>query len=484
MNTSYHIAIDMGAGSIRVLVGKLGDDKISYEEIFRFKNEISSVDGSDKWDIENIYNNIIQGINLALEKHPGIESVGIDSWGVDYVLLDENGELVEIPYSYRDKRTEGMPEKWQTLMGEKETFQRTGVNFYIFNTLFQLLAAKETSAIKKADKLLFIPNYIYYRLTGKMFNEVTIASTSQMLKVDKNEFDEEILKKPGLKPEMFEPVVEAGKFKEPINEPLLKPNKIKAVSVCSHDTASAIAGVPVDSGDFLFIATGTWCILGTEAETPLLSEPARALGFTNERGCGNTYRTLKNIVGLWLVQGIQKALPGNPSFAELEEMANNAGDVDVLVNPEDELFYNPVNMLEAFDLFFEKTGQKKPGNPGQYVACAYKSLSVAFAYYLQKLSRLTKKEYEKVHVFGGGSRSEMLCRFISDFTGMEVISGPVEAATYGNIITQAIALGKVKNLEEGRRIIKNSVSPKRYTPSLKQEEKEEIFKRYLSLKTY
>ena len=484
MEKSHHIAVDMGAGSIRVLTGEFDGETISYREIFRFKNEIKKIDGADRWDIESIYENIVEGINKALDVHPEAESIGIDSWGVDYVLIDENGNLVEIPYSYRDSRTEGMFEKWKNIMSEKETFQRTGVNFYIFNTLFQLLAASGSESLQKAEKLLFIPNYIYYRLTGKRFNEVTIASTSQMLNAGNNEFDKEILSKLGINPEIVEPVIEAGQAKFPVTETKLKPNKIKAVPVCSHDTASAVAAVPVTSGDFLFISTGTWCILGTESKSPLLSEPARALGITNEKGCENRFRILKNIVGLWLIQGIQKALPGNPGYSELESMAENSGDTELLVNPEDELFYNPDNMIEAFDKFFEKTGQPKPKSTGEYIVCAYKSLSVAFAYYFQKLSRLTKKDYKTVHILGGGSKSRLLCQYVSDFTGMEVLAGPVEAATYGNLMAQIIAMGKIKNVSEGRKIIKNSVSPKRYVPSVDNGLKDELFRKYLSLKTY
>jgi sugar (pentulose or hexulose) kinase len=484
MSVSRHIAVDMGAGSVRILVGTMSEEHIDYEEIYRFENEIKHIDGADKWDIEEIYKNILHGISMALEKYPEAESIGVDSWGVDYVLLDKDGKLIEIPYAYRDSRTEGMPERWKGRMSEEETFRRTGINFYVFNTLFQLFASRGDKALKEAETLLFIPNYIYYRLTGKRFNETSIASTSQLLSVGGKAFDESILEKLGIEPSLFAPVVPAGKVLGVLTEKKLSGNHVKAVMVCSHDTASAVAAIPVEEEDFLFIATGTWCILGTEAKEPLLSEPARALGFTNERGCNHTFRTLKNIVGLWLVQGIQKAVTGNPSFAELEAMANRAEENDLLVNPEDPLFYNPDDMIRAFDTYFEKTGQSKPATTGQYVACAYKSLSVAFAYYLNKLQRLTGKIYQTVYVFGGGSQSEMLCRFIADHAGRKVVSGPVEAATYGNIMVQAMATGRIKDIKEGRRVLKNSFNPQSYQPSVSDNEREELFKKYLSLKTY
>ena len=484
MESSFHIAVDMGAGSVRILLGKLENNAISYEEVYRFENEIKTIDGSDKWDIHEIYAGIVKGIGKALDKQPDIDSIGVDSWGVDYVLLDKNGDLVELPYAYRDSRTEGMPEKWKALMDEQETFRRTGINFYVFNTLFQLLAAKDSEALKKADQLLFVPNYIYYRLTGEKFNELTIASTSQLVNVETAQFDDTILEHLALDPNKFAPLKKAGEIIGPVTEKQLPENTLQAVSVCSHDTASAVAAIPVEQDDFLFIATGTWCILGTESKTPLLTEPARALGFTNERGCEDTFRILKNIVGLWLVQGVRKATEGHPSYAELEEMAKAAENTELLVNPEDALFYNPENMIRAFDTFFEKTGQKKPASTGEYIACAYKSLSVAFAYYLNKLERLTGKQYDSVHVFGGGSQSDMLCRFIADYTGKKVISGPVEAATYGNIMVQAIALGKIKDVKEGRAVLKNSFLVKQYQPGLDAQQREKEFIQYISLKTY
>jgi rhamnulokinase len=484
MKRSRHIAVDMGAGSVRVLLGELDNGIITYNEVYRFNNEIKTVDGADKWDIEAIYNEIVKGINLVIESFPDVESIGVDSWGVDYVLLDKNGKLVEMPYAYRDNRTSGKPAQWKELMSEQETFRRTGINFYVFNTLFQLLAAKDSDALKQADRLLFIPNYIYYRLTGEQFNEVSIASTSQLLKVDAAQFDEEILKKLGLEPGRFAPLKDAGHVVGELKEQALLPNHIQAVTICSHDTASAVAAIPVEKDDFLFIATGTWCILGTESRSPLLTEPARALGFTNERGCENTYRIIKNIVGLWLVQGIRKAADGDPDFGELEKMAKESEKLDLLVDPEDDLFFNPGNMMEAFDRYLEKTGQPVPESTGQYVDIAYRSLSVAFAYYLGKLERLKKKTYHAVHVFGGGSRSDLFCQYIADHTGKTVIAGPVEAATYGNIMVQAIALGKIKDVKEGRKIVRNSVNPKRFEPQLPESEKEKMYRKYLTLKTY
>ena len=484
MKHSKHLAIDMGAGSIRIVLGTFDGEKITLDEIYRFSNEIKTIENSDKWDIKHIFANITKGINKALEEHSDITSLGIDSWGVDYVLIDDKGNLLETPFAYRDSSTEGMREKWNEFMSDQVTFKLTGINYYPFNTLYQLLSRKNSESLKKAYKLLFIPNYIYYKLTGKIFNEITIASTSQLLDVSKNSFNKNILDLLGLEESLLTPLKEAGEIIGEVNNINIKPNKIKAVSVCSHDTASAVAAIPAIEKNFLFISTGTWCILGTESSTPLLSEPARALGFTNERSCENKYRVLKNIVGLWLVQGIKKSMNNNIDYSHLESMAQESPESNLLVNPEDEIFYNPENMIDAFDKFFEKTKQQKPASIGEYVRIAYKSLSVAFAYYLKKLEKLTGKEYKYVHVFGGGIKSEIFCQYISNYTGKIVISGPVEGSSLGNIMVQNIGLGNIGNITEGRKIIGNSIEIKKYIPQQESGTLEEITKKYLSLKTF
>lgn len=482
MNTLRCLAIDMGASSIRILLGEVSDSHIKYKEIYRFKNEIKLVNGSDKWDIESIYSSLLEGINTALKDYPDIASLGVDSWGVDYVLIDQRGKLIEMPYAYRDSRTEGMMDKWRKQMSDEETFQRTGINFYIFNTLFQLLSAQNSPEIKKAHSLLFIPAYIYYRLSGKKFNEVTISSTSQLLELSSTDFDKEILKKLDINPSIFGKTIKPGNIIGKIIDAELIENNIQAVSVCSHDTASAVAAIPTDSNEFLFVSTGTWCILGIESEKPILSKNALELGFTNERGYGNTYRVLKNIVGLWLIQGILKTMPGKKDFSELEKMAMDSKPTIHIVNPEDKIFYNPENMLEAFDYYFEKTGQPKPRSIGQYIRCAYNSLSLVFAYYIQKLEKLNNHSYKIIHVIGGGSQSVHLCQSIANYSLKQVYSGPVESATIGNIMVQAIALNKIKDIEEGRNIIKNSFPQKAFNSLIKENESKEMYQKFIKLK--
>ncbi|NJO91190.1 MAG: rhamnulokinase [Chloroflexia bacterium] len=393
------------------------------------------------------------------------------------------GKLIEMPYAYRDSRTEGMMDSWKKKMTEEETFLRTGINFYQFNTLFQLLACQTDIKLSKADSLLFIPSYIYYCLTGNKFNETTIASTSQLLGVFSSELDDTIINKLGINASIFPGIVNPGHVIGKLTDPDLYNNQIRAVAVCCHDTASAVAAVPTLENSFAFISAGTWCILGIESEKPLLSKQALKLGITNERAYGNAYRVQKNIVGLWLVQELQKAMAEPKDFSELEKMAMQKHSSQHLIDPEDELFYNPGNMFEAFNHYFEKTAQDMPGSISEYIQCAYTSLSLAFGYYLGKLEELNNLKYETVYVIGGGSQSKYLCQSIANYTKKHVSAGPVECAAIGNIMVQAIASNKIKNLKEGRKMVKKSFTQKVFKPSIPENERVKMFKKFIDLRT-
>jgi len=254
------------------------------------------------------------------------------------------------------------------------------------------------------------------------------------------------------------------------------------IAVCGHDTASAVAAIPATEEDYVFISTGTWCILGIESDKAILTERARRLGFTNERAYGNRYRVLKNIVGLWLIQGIQKALPGQPDFSELEKMAAEAGTSAHIVNPDDELFYHPENMLEAFDCYFRKTSQTKPQSVGGYLQCAYRSLALSFAYYIRELEEITGNSYKTIHLIGGGSQSGYLCQSSADFTLRKIVSGPVEAASIGNVLVQAIAMGAIADIQEGRNMVRDSFPIRKYFPGMDKTSISGLFGNFISLK--
>jgi rhamnulokinase len=460
------IAIDMGAGSIRLLVGTVNTSDISLQEIHRFKNEIKIIDGHDRWDIEYIISEIVIGIKKSLDLHGNqIQSFGVDSWGVDFVLLDEKGKLLEIPISYRDARTEGMQEIWEKAMSKEETFERTGINFYIFNSLLQLFAIKNDPVLKKAQTILFIPNYVYHQLAGSTVNELSIASTSQLVNVNSKQMDDKVLGFLNLLPKKFGEIIDPGRIIGHVNHQGLPANDIKAVSVCSHDTASAIVAVPAEKSGFAFISTGTWCIVGVESDKPALSEFALKSGFTNERGYNNTYRVLKNILGLWLIQGLQKSFGDCFTYHDLEKMANEASATGHYIDPEDTSFFNPENMKTAFDNFFKKTGQSIPATPGEYIKCAYNSLCNSFAKCISQMELMLETNIEVIHIIGGGSQSEYLCQTTANTCCKKVISGPVEGAGIGNIIVQAIAMGYITDLKEGRQMVKNSFDCKEYEAS-------------------
>jgi rhamnulokinase len=477
------IAVDMGAGSIRIMLAVIEKNELLLEEVHRIDNEIRVRDGRDTWDMEYITGEIVRAVSGIMEtsgKQP--ESIGVDSWGADFVLLDRNGDLVDAAVAYRDKRTEGMQEQWRRIMPDQETFSRTGINFYIFNTLFQLLSLKGSSSIQRCSQILFIPCFINYLLSGRMVNELTISSTSQMLGVEGNEWDSMILEKLDLNVEQLGEVIQPGTKLGSVLLPGIDGNRLECVAVCGHDTACVVAAIPVENPNYAYISAGTWCIVGIESVRPLISEEAFRLGITNERGYGDSYRCLKNIVGLWLLQGLKRELRAGISFAQMEEMVRDEGDARQVIDPDDPGFYNPENMKEAFDRYFVKSGQQLPDRFSDYVRCAYDSLCFSFRYQIEQLEQLSGKSIEVLHVVGGGSQSDYLCQRTATICEREVISGPVEGAAMGNVIIQGIAMGKIQNLQAGRDLVKKSCRVINYLPAGIQELTQERYRKYLTLK--
>jgi rhamnulokinase len=481
-NSSF-IAVDMGAGSIRVMLGTLSQEVMNLEEMHRFENEIQVHEGRDTWDMDHIIGEIRTGIAKAMDAAESAPaSIGVDSWGVDYVMLDAHGELVDTPVAYRDKRTEGMQELWESLMPALETFKRTGINFYVFNTLFQLLAIRGSRALQRSSKILFMPCYINYLLSGSQVNELTIASTSQMLQVHGDQWDTDILDRLGVEETTLGEVVEPGSLLGQVRLPEAGGLRIENVAVCGHDTACVVAALPVENPHYAYISAGTWCIVGVESERPLISEESMQLGITNERGFGNSYRSLKNIVGLWLLQGLRKSLSAEISFAQMEEMVSEEADISQVIDPDDPLFYNPANMKKAFDAYFEKTGQSCPGRFSDYLRSAYDSLCFSFRFHVEQLEKLSGRSIEVLHVVGGGSQSEYLCQRVATVCKREVVSGPVEGASMGNLLIQALAMGKIGNLQEGRQVVRKSCQVKKYKPGSLTESLENRYRKYLTLK--
>ena len=466
-----------------MMLGTISKEKLNLKEIHRFTNEIQVDGGRDTWDMDHISREIRTGVSRAIQESdltPG--SIGVDSWGVDYVLLDANGELVETPVAYRDKRTEGMQEEWNLRMTDTETFARTGINSYVFNTLYQLLSAEGSPALRRSSRILFVPCYISYLLSGVAVNELTIASTSQILQVEGGDWDPLILEKLNLEEEKLGRTVPSGTRLGPVVLEEFSETGMESVAVCGHDTACVVAALPVENQNFAFISAGTWCIVGLESDRPLISEEARLLGITNERSYGNSYRPLKNIVGLWLLQGLRKEFSDDISFAQMEAMILEERDIPQVIDPDDPLFYNPGSMKKAFNSYFRKTGQPVPDSISDYLRCAYDSLCFSFRFHVEEMERLSGKSIEVLHLVGGGSQSEYFCQRVATLCKRTVISGPVEGASMGNILIQALAMGEISSLQEGRDLVKRSCRVKEYKKARLTSNLEERYKKYLSIK--
>jgi rhamnulokinase len=475
------LAVDMGASNIRIMLGKVSQTGIESREIYRFANNIIEKDGHERWDIENILRGILKGINLAFEgTGERISSIGVDGWGVDVALLDTSGTLLEWPVSYRDKRTEGMEEKWLEMMSREETFQRTGINYYIFNTLFQLLSMKDSEILAETSRILLLPNFVMSVLCGKAVNELTVSSTSQLMNASSGNWDRDIMEQLGIASEVMGEICKPGTILGEVDHPELNLTGTKAVAVCTHDTASAVVSVPFGDEASVFISTGTWCLIGVETDRPILSPDALKHGFTNELSFGS-FRCLKNIAGLWLVQGLIKSLPVEENYDEIESLAREYGGNLNIVNSDDPLFYNPDDMKEAFDEYFRKTGQEPPSGPGGYFRCAYDSLIYSFRYHIELIEKMTGQHIETIHLIGGGCQSDYLTSQTTAICQRRVISGPVEAATTGNILVQAIAMGVIPGLKEARKLVKESAAVLTFDPDPSDSFDQVSYRKFLDL---
>ncbi|HER09371.1 MAG TPA: rhamnulokinase [Bacteroides sp.] len=475
------IAVDMGAGSIRVMLGMIDREGISYREVHRINNEPVFREGHERWDMDRIVREIRAGILKAVDVSPRVPvSIGVDSWGVDFVLMNDRDELVDTPVSYRDKRTEGMRERWKALMPEMETFRRTGINFYPFNTLFQLLSMRDSDVLNRTSRILFLPCYINYLLSGHARNELTISSTSQMLGVGGDRWDAVILDHLHLDRALLGEVVLPGTRLGPVTAPGAE--GMENIAVCGHDTACVVAAIPTEGADYAYISAGTWCIVGVASDVPLVTEDALRFGLTNERGYNSSYRILKNITGLWLLQGLKVHLPENTSYADMEEMTREGGDITQVIDPDDPGFYNPGDMKEAFDSYFRKTGQPLPASFSAYLLCAYDSICFSFRYHIEKLEQFTGRSIRVLHLLGGGSQSGYLCQRIASTCGRKVVAGPVEGAALGNILIQAMAMGRIPDLATGRELVRASCDLKIYRPEKETQTGRSRYQRFLELK--
>ena len=489
---SVYLAIDLGAGSGRVIAGVVSDGKFSLDEIHRFENVPVERDGGLFWDFENLWEGILVGLKLSVEKFGAeeIQSIGVDTWGVDYCLIDAQGELVTTPRHYRDARNKVAMDEVCAAVPREEIFEKTGLQFMQINTLFQMAAVKthEPEILEKADQFLMIPDLVNLRLTGKAYCERTNASTSQFYNPVKKRWSVELFEKIGVPLEKTPELIEAGQSLGPVKEEIAEKTGLlpqtEVVTVGSHDTASAVAAVPADgTKNFAYLSSGSWSLLGVELDQPVLSDLARKYNFTNEVGVFDTIRLLKNINGMWLVQECRRvwAEEGKEwSFVELAGMARTAEPLKFLVDPDDQRFSTRADMPKMIAEFCSETGQGSPENPAEILRCLIDSLAMKCAYVLERLEEVIGHEVEVLHIIGGGGKDDQLNQSICNATGHPVVVGPFEATAAGNLMMQMVACGAVDSLADGRAMIRSSFETKQFEPE-EGDEWREAYERFCQL---
>lgn len=461
----YYLAIDIGASSGRHILGHIENGKMLLEEVHRFPNGIREKDGQKVWDVEALFAEIIKGMQKckALGKIPAF--VGIDTWAVDYVLLDKEGKIVGNTVAYRDGRTKGMDLKVYEKISEKELYGRNGIQKQLFNTIYQLMALKEAEPglLHSADKFLMIPDYFNYMLTGKAVNEYTNATTTQLVNAETKDWDRELLGCLEYPAEIFceikKPGTLLGKLKKEIEE--LVGYTCEVILPATHDTGSAVMAVPTSREDSLYISSGTWSLLGTELMRADCREESRLCNFTNEGGYQYRFRYLKNIMGLWMIQSVKKEIAEDMSFGEICALASEC-EITSLVDCNDNRFLAPEHMTEEVKRACAESGQRIPEGIGEVAAVIYNSLAKCYADAVRELEQLTGKTYDSIHIVGGGSNAEYLNVLTAQSTGLRVYAGPTEATAIGNLAAQMIADGTFTGLQDARKCIFASFDVKEY----------------------
>jgi rhamnulokinase len=468
MPARVYLAIDLGAESGRVMAGLWNGKTIRLEEVHRFPNGPVYLGDSLRWDVVRLWAEIQNGLGLAARKYgKSIVSVGADTWGVDYVLLNRHDEMLGQPYAYRDARTNGMMERAFKKVSRSEIFAQTGLQFMQFNSLFQLLAAKQHTPelLDATHCLLFMPDFLHWALCGSHVSEFTIASTSQCLNPLTRNWASGLLKKFGLPAGIFPKVVPPGTRLGALRPGVAERTGLRNVNVVApptHDTASAVAGVPTANtgkANWAYLSSGTWSLMGAEVNKASLSARTQELNLTNEGGLDGTYRLLKNIMGLWLVQQCKRSFDARGrkyEYAQLARLAAQAPALRSIVNPDDSRFLNPPDMPKAIQDFCRETRQPVPKTEGELVRCAYESLALKYREALGWLEELTGNPVEVIHVVGGGSKSTILNQFAADACQRPVIAGPVEATALGNLLVQVRASGELDSLAEMREVVRKS----------------------------
>jgi rhamnulokinase len=472
MRAHHFLAFDLGAESGRTILGKLETDRLSTRELSRFPNSPVQVQGHLHWNIHNLFEEVKNGMKACLEEaSPHPESLAVDTWGVDFGLLAKDGNILELPFAYRDHRTKGAMEAFFERVPKRKVYQWTGIQFMPFNTLFQLysMVRDKSPLLERAAGLLFMPDLITYLLTGEKKNEFTIASTSQLLDPNRIAWREELfaaLEIPlGMMQEIIRPGTVVGKLSPAIGkETGLEETPV--IATASHDTASAIAAIPASGENWAYISSGTWSLMGFESTQPIINKKALESNFTNEGGVRGTTRFLKNISGLWLIQQCRKEWIRKTAvtYEELTRSAKEMPPFKTFIDPDWPDFLNPPSMPDAIGEFCLKTKQPIPRTGPEISRCILESLALKYRFTLDELLELRETPIERIHIIGGGSQNQLLCQLTADATGLPVVAGPAEATAIGNIMVQALALGYVRSLDEIRKIVRHSVALKKYEP--------------------
>ena len=485
------LAIDLGASSGRGILGSYDGSKISLKEVHRFSNDPVMTPTGFTWDTLRLLHEIKAAILQCSLNEGGVDTLGIDTWGVDYGYLDKTGALLSNPYHYRDSRTDSIPGyMFENIIPWNELYGITGIQSMNFNTVYQMVADIKNRPwlVENADKMLNMPDLLGYLLTGEKLSEYTIMSTGALLDAKKRTLATDLLKKCGIKESLFCDIVSPGTTLGkliPFVDGETGKTGASVVKVASHDTASAVLSVPAKDSDFLYISSGTWSLMGIESPEPVITPESLKYDFTNEGGVFGTIRVLKNIMGLWLLQESRRQWKReglNYSFDDLSDMAKASKPLQSIINPDDALFSPAGDMPGRIREYCKTTGQHVPENAGEIVRCIFESLSLRYRWTAEKLEEMTGREYSTINIVGGGTKEEMLSQFAADASGRMVVAGPVEATALGNIAMQAIAAGELGGLSDARLAIGNSFDRKEYAPNTAMKPQwDDAYAKFLSL---
>lgn len=468
------LALDLGAESGRAMLGQFDGERLRLSELHRFSNAPVRLPDGLHWDVLRLWTEIKRGLALAAQEHGAdLAGVGLDTWGVDFGLLDRDGALISNPYHYRDSRTDGMLDEAFRRVPRAEIFQQTGVQFMQVNSLYQLLAmvVGRSPALEIAETFLTMPDLFNYWLTGRKVCEFSIATTTQCYDPRKDDWARPLLERLGIPTHIFPEIVPPGTILGELLPAVADEvglGSLPVIAPACHDTGCAVAAVPAEGVDFVYISSGTWSLMGAELPEPVINEQSLAFDLTNEGGVGGTFRFLKNITGLWLVQECRRtwARQGEEiSYDDLSQMAAQADPFQSVIDPDYSEFLKPGDMPARIRAFCQMTDQPVPQNKGAVIRCALESLALKYRWVLERLEEILGRRLEPIHIVGGGTQNRLLNQFTANATGRRVIIGPIEATAAGNVITQAMALGEIASLEEARRVVRNSFDLVAYEPA-------------------